>query len=113
GLFGKATVVIGDEDVRMLRGDTTHYATFGRIVSAVIPLPAAPRIGRTVRGGELLEFDGAAFTVFATPGHSPGSVMYLHRNVLFTGDSLMRKKDGVAIVPSLFSEDAGRNRASL
>jgi glyoxylase-like metal-dependent hydrolase (beta-lactamase superfamily II) len=33
--------------------------------------------------------------------------------VLFTGDSLMRKKDGVTIVPSFFSEDAGRNRASL
>jgi hypothetical protein len=25
----------------------------------------------------------------------------------------MRKKDGVAIVPSLFSQDADRNRASL
>jgi glyoxylase-like metal-dependent hydrolase (beta-lactamase superfamily II) len=33
--------------------------------------------------------------------------------VLFTGDSLMRKNDGVAIVPSLFSEDAAKNRASL
>jgi glyoxylase-like metal-dependent hydrolase (beta-lactamase superfamily II) len=39
--------------------------------------------------------------------------MYLHDGVLFTGDSLMRKKDGVAIVPSLFSEDAEQNRRSL
>ena len=37
----------------------------------------------------------------------------LYTDLLFTGDSLMRKKDGVAIVPSLFSEDAARNRASL
>ncbi len=36
-----------------------------------------------------------------------------NRNVLFTGDSLMRKKGGVAVAPALFSEDAGRNRASL
>ena len=54
-----------------------------------------------LRGGEQLEFDGASFKVIATPGHSPGSVMYLYKDVLFTGDSLMRKKDGVAIVPSL------------
>jgi glyoxylase-like metal-dependent hydrolase (beta-lactamase superfamily II) len=39
--------------------------------------------------------------------------MYLYKEVLFTGDSLMRKNDGVAIVPSIFSEDARRNRDSL
>jgi glyoxylase-like metal-dependent hydrolase (beta-lactamase superfamily II) len=39
--------------------------------------------------------------------------MYLYRNVLFTGDSLMRKNDGVTVVPRLFSEDAAKNRASL
>ena len=39
--------------------------------------------------------------------------MYLHKDVLFTGDSLLRKKDGVAIAPSLMSEDSEKNRASL
>ena len=39
--------------------------------------------------------------------------MYLYKNILFSGDSLARKKDGVAIAPSLFSEDARLNRASL
>lgn len=112
-LFTNATVVIGEADTGMLRGDRTHYSTFGRIVGAVLPLPAAPHVDRSVRGGEQLDLDGATFTVVATPGHSPGSVMYLHDGVLFTGDSLMRKKDGVAIAPSLFSEDADSNRASL
>jgi len=65
------------------------------------------------RGGEDLEFDGAPFKVIATPGHSPGSVMYLYKDVLFTGDSLLRKRDGVAIAPSLMSEDSERSRASL
>ena len=51
--------------------------------------------------------------MIATPGHSPGSVMYLFKDVLFTGDSLLRKKDGVAVPPSLFSYDAAANRASL
>ena len=78
-----------------------------------MPLPPAPLAITAVRGDEQLEFDGASFKVIATPGHSPGSVMYLYKDVLFTGDSLMRKNDGVAIVPALFSEDAGRNRDSL
>jgi glyoxylase-like metal-dependent hydrolase (beta-lactamase superfamily II) len=113
GLFEKATVVAGSEDLAMIRGDRTHYSPFGRIIGTVMPLPPAPGAITAVRGDELLEFDGAPFSVVATPGHSPGSVMYLYKDVLFTGDSLMRKKDGVAIVPSLFSEDAGRNRAAL
>ena len=113
GLFDKATVVVGFGDLAMIRGDKTHYSTFGRIIGAVMPLPPPPRTITAVPGDEQLEFDGASFKVVAVPGHSPGSVMYLYKDVLFTGDSLMRKNDGVAIVPSLFSEDARRNRASL
>ena len=79
----------------------------------MLPLPLAPRTVTAVRGDEQLAFDGASFKVIATPGHSPGSVMYLYKNVLFTGDSLMRKNDGVTVVPRLFSENAARNRASL
>jgi hydroxyacylglutathione hydrolase len=112
-LFRNARVLIGADDMGMLRGDTTHYATFGQVMAAVMPLPPGPKVSAELHGGETLEFDGARFTVIATPGHSPGSVMYLYKDVLFTGDSLMRKKDGVAIAPSLFSEDAEQNRASL
>lgn len=112
-LFDSAAVVAGAADVAMIRGDKTRYSTFGRIIGAVLPLPPAPRNVTAVRGDEQLEFDDASFKVIATPGHSPGSMMYLYKNVLFTGDSLMRKNDGVTVVPRLFSEDAARNRASL
>ena len=113
GLFRRAQVLLGAGDLKMLGGDTTHYGTFGKIMSAIMPMPPSPTVHVTLHGGEHLEFDGARFTVVATPGHSPGSVMFLHNDVLFTGDSLMRKKDGVAVAPSLFSEDSTRNLASL
>ncbi len=113
GLFEKATVVVGSGDLAMIRGDKAHYSTFGKIIGAVMPLPPAPRVVTAVHGNEQLEFDGARFKVVGVPGHTPGSVMYLYNDVLFTGDSLMRKNNGVTIVPSLFSEDAARNRASL
>jgi hydroxyacylglutathione hydrolase len=112
-LFPKAAVRVGAADVPMMSGDKTHYATFGKIIGSVLPLPPSPRAITPLQGGEQIEIDGASFTVIATPGHSPGSVMYLYKDVLFTGDSLMRKKDGVTIAPALFSEDASKNRASL
>ncbi len=112
-LFPNAAIAAGSADLAMLRGDTTHYPPFGKIMSAVMPLPAAPQTVRALRGGEQLEFDRARFQVIATPGHSPGSMMFLYDTILFTGDSLMRKKDGLATAPSLFSEDAAANRGSL
>jgi glyoxylase-like metal-dependent hydrolase (beta-lactamase superfamily II) len=113
GLFQKAKVLVGPGDLAMIRGDKAHYATFGKMVSALMTLPPGPPAMTELRGDELLEFDGAQFKVVATPGHSPGSVMYLHKDVLFTGDSLLRKQDGLAISPSLMSEDSERNFASL
>ena len=112
-LFPKAKVLVGSGDLGMIRGEKTHHATFGRIMAALMTMPEGPPTMTELRGDEELEFDGAQFKVIATPGHSPGSVMYLYKDVLFTGDSLMRKKGGVDIVPSLFSEDSERNRGSL
>ena len=50
GLFEKAIVVAGSGDLAMIRGDKTHYSTFGKIISAVMPLPPAPRAITAVRG---------------------------------------------------------------
>jgi len=112
-LFPKAEVLGGADDIPMMHGDGRHYSTFGRVMSALMPLPKGPDAVTPLRGGEQLEFEGARFAVIATPGHSPGSVVYLYKDVLFTGDSLMRKGDGVTIAPSLFSEDSAENRRSL
>jgi glyoxylase-like metal-dependent hydrolase (beta-lactamase superfamily II) len=94
-VFERAEIVAGSEDLAMMRGDGTHYSAFGKVMSAVIAMPVAPGNVKGLSGNEVLELDGARFTVIATPGHSPGSVMYLYNDVLFTGDSLMRKGDGV------------------
>jgi metallo-beta-lactamase class B len=112
-LFTRATVMAGADDLAMIQGDKTHYSPFGRIMAALLPLPPPPRTVAPLRGGEQLDFDGASFTVIATPGHSPGSMMYLYQRVLFTGDSLMRKSGGVTVAGYPFSEDSTRNRASV
>jgi glyoxylase-like metal-dependent hydrolase (beta-lactamase superfamily II) len=111
--FEAATVFVGADDVAMVRGDTTHYAPFGRIMGALLPLPPAPSALTPIRGGQTLTVDGSTFMTIALPGHTPGSTVYLAGRTLFTGDSLMRKGDGVTTVSWLFSEDATRNRAGL
>jgi hydroxyacylglutathione hydrolase len=78
--FPKARILLGAGDIAMTRGDTSHYATFGKIMAKVMPLPPAPVVTTALRGGEQLEFDGARFDVIATAGHSPGSVMYLYKD---------------------------------
>ncbi|MEO5823065.1 MAG: MBL fold metallo-hydrolase [Vicinamibacteraceae bacterium] len=112
-LFPAATIYVGAADAAMIRGDRSHYSPFGRIVGSLLPLPPAPRHMTELRGGEPLAFDGIHFTAVATPGHSPGSMMYLHGPMLFTGDSLMRKGDGLTTVGWLFSEDPAGNLAAL
>ena len=112
-LFPRADVYAGAGDVAMIHGDGRHYSTFGKVMSKVMPMPKGPAMVKALHGGEQLDIDGARFAVVATPGHSPGSVMYLYERVLFTGDSLMRKGDGLAVAPSLFSEYAAENLRSL
>jgi glyoxylase-like metal-dependent hydrolase (beta-lactamase superfamily II) len=111
--FPAATVFVGAGDAPMMRGDRSHDAPFGSIVGRLLPRPPAPAAMTELRGGEPLEFDGIHFTAVATPGHTPGSMMYLHGPLLFTGDSLMRKGDGVTTIGWLFSADPARNLASL
>ncbi|HEX4340667.1 MAG TPA: MBL fold metallo-hydrolase [Polyangiaceae bacterium] len=51
---------------------------------------------------------------FATPGHTPGSAVYLAHGVLFFGDSAGASKEGTVMkAVSLFSKNSGQNVASL
>lgn len=53
--------------------------------------PFAPfRADRLLEDGDTVSFGGETMTVLHTPGHTPGSVCFLHEGdrVLFTGDTL-------------------------
>jgi glyoxylase-like metal-dependent hydrolase (beta-lactamase superfamily II) len=79
-----------------------------------------PTIGDKIKVSHPLK-DGDAFDVgalhveaFAVPGHTPGSVAYLARGVLFFGDSAGASKDGAMMrAVRLFSKDPNQNVASL
>jgi glyoxylase-like metal-dependent hydrolase (beta-lactamase superfamily II) len=49
---------------------------------------------RYITGGEVIEIGDEELRVLHTPGHSPGSVSYVHGNVVFSGDCLFRGSIG-------------------
>lgn len=49
--------------------------------------------------GETLGLIGESFRVLHTPGHSPGSVSFLHDGLLFAGDALFRRSVGRTDLP--------------
>jgi hydroxyacylglutathione hydrolase len=74
----------------------------------------AAKIARPLHDGDAVDVGDLHVVAFATPGHTPGSVVYLARGVLFFGDSAGASKDG-AVMPAvrLFSKDPDQNLASL
>lgn len=67
------------------------------------PLPA--RVIPVVDGFRVTLGD-ETFTAISTPGHTPGSVSWMVRDVLFTGDALMRTKSGeLGVARGLVSDD--------
>jgi len=41
-----------------------------------------------LQDGDIVEIGDLSFTVMSTPGHSPGSVIYMIDDIIFTGDTL-------------------------
>lgn len=75
---------------------------------------AAAKVNHPLRDGDAAEVGNLRVEAFASPGHTPGSAVYLARGVLFFGDSANGRKDGT-LMPAvrLFSKDANQNIASL
>jgi glyoxylase-like metal-dependent hydrolase (beta-lactamase superfamily II) len=112
--FPHATFHVGPGEAALLRGERRPRALMPRLFTALAAPPAPPARLEELRGGETLTLDGEAFEVHHVPGHTPGSVMFLHRDVLFTGDSLLRDgEDAVGVLSGFISDDPAQNRASL
>ncbi len=75
---------------------------------------AAADVKHPLKDGDVTQLGDLRVEAFATPGHTPGSAVYLARGVLMFGDSAGGAKDGTMMpAVSLFSKDPDRNVASL
>jgi glyoxylase-like metal-dependent hydrolase (beta-lactamase superfamily II) len=112
-LFPKARVLVGPGEAGVMRGETALHSVAGRVLARLGESPPVPENLEEVQGGQTLDVDGEQLRVFHVPGHTPGSVMYLWRDILFSGDSLLGGSGEVVLAPFVFSESTVQNRQSL
>ncbi|NDW10312.1 MBL fold metallo-hydrolase [Dysgonomonas sp. 520] len=60
------------------------------------PVGEAPKIGKVIKEGDMIEFGDQRFFVIHVPGHSPGSLVFYNEEeeCLFAGDVLFRDSIG-------------------
>ncbi len=76
---------------------------------------APAQVDAPLAEGDLLKIGGMSFRVLHTPGHSPGSVVFLSEesNTLFSGDTLFEGTCGNVSFPSSSPEDMAHSLARL
>lgn len=88
-----AAVSIHAADADFLIGHGPVSSQFG--ISYHTPHPP----DRLLHDGDTIESGGLTLTVIHTPGHTPGSVSLLAGNIIFTGDTLVRRGIGTTLMP--------------
>ncbi len=72
------------------------------------------KVTHPLEDGAITDVGELRVETFSVPGHTPGSVVYLARGVLFFGDSAGASKDGTMMkAVRLFTKDSAENVRSL
>lgn len=98
-LFKKATVYISAAEEQMIDGRTSRAAFFmkNRLDSDY----------RMLKDGEIIEFPNLQVKGALTPGHTPGSMVYIiNGKYLFTGDTLSLKDQKAYLSSAFFNMDS-------
>jgi glyoxylase-like metal-dependent hydrolase (beta-lactamase superfamily II) len=105
---------VGEPDASYLDGSArpplpNRKGAFQRLAAILLDPPDVP-IRRVADGDEVGEF-----RAFATPGHTPGHVAYVHpgRDVGLLGDLVRGLGDRLGPPPLPMTADPGRNRESV
>ncbi|MBN3525381.1 MBL fold metallo-hydrolase [Paenibacillus apiarius] len=88
---GDCPVYIHEREADWLTTPELNGSTMWPQVSPPMSMKPAEHL---LRDGQTLELIGHDFQVMHTPGHSPGSVSFLHEKHLFSGDVLFRTSVG-------------------
>jgi glyoxylase-like metal-dependent hydrolase (beta-lactamase superfamily II) len=95
-----APVYVGAEDARWLRGEDTRMAFWPRVGRLMMGRPPPPKVIIPVEHQDQVTLGGAQFYAIHLPGHTPGSLAWRYRDVLFTGDAVQAPTEhGVSPAP--------------
>jgi glyoxylase-like metal-dependent hydrolase (beta-lactamase superfamily II) len=107
-----ATVYAAEPDASFLDGTAkpplrNHKGAFQRLVGVAVRRPSLP-VERVEDGDKVAELE-----VRATPGHTPGHVVYIRGGTAFLGDAVREKNGSLEVLPSLLSYDRGEAKESV
>ncbi|MCE5171911.1 MBL fold metallo-hydrolase [Paenibacillus profundus] len=88
---GDCPVYIHEREAEWLTTPELNGSTMWPQVSPPMSMKPAEHL---LQDGQTVELIGHTFHVMHTPGHSPGSVSFLHEKHLFSGDVLFRTSVG-------------------
>jgi hydroxyacylglutathione hydrolase len=111
-LFPNARVLHGPGEDALLRNEFPPKSVVGRLTRSMARPPLPTKL-EPVKDEDELDVDGEKIRVLLVPGHTPGSAAYLWRDVLFTGDVLVRSNRGLSPSPFIFNEDNAQSREIL
>jgi glyoxylase-like metal-dependent hydrolase (beta-lactamase superfamily II) len=112
-LCPRARVHAGAADAPMIAKRGSFAPSSARIFSYLMPVPPAAVTDSLTAAGEIPVGEGEPVRVLPFPGHTPGSVAYVWRGVLFVGDSMNYEKDRLTAAFAPFTVDTGENRRRI
>lgn len=90
-----AKFLLHHQDIDLLRdGFDISADRFGLMPGQRPPMP-----DDYLEDGDIVEVDGVSLQVLTTPGHTPGSVSFYTRGLLFSGDTLFKESIGRTDLP--------------
>lgn len=106
-------VYAGADDVLAMQGKREHRALLQQLITHLLPQPKLPAHLHGVEDGAVVDVDGEVFVARHLPGHTAGSVVWLWRDVAFTGDAFSGDGDSVGFAPPILSDDDAEARRSI
>jgi len=88
-----APLLVPEKDLPLLRSIEHQGMLFG------VPCEASPEPDQFIAEGDTLRVGAHTFTIFDTPGHSPGHVILVGDGFTFSGDVLFQSSIGRTDLP--------------
>lgn len=90
----KADILLHKDDVNMLQDEFKNLAGY---LGVTDPVPDADKL---LADGEIIRIsENISFEVLHTPGHTPGSICLLSKDILFSGDTIFSGSIGRSDLP--------------
>lgn len=107
-------IYVGPGEGALMRGEIKPGGWMARMSTFMMgsTLPNLPNMIEFEDGQDIV-IDGTIIRAMHTPGHTLGSAMYVWRNTLFSGDSIVSRGDHVSEIPKATADNYAQIRDSV